>query len=100
MDYSREFVPVVNDAALTGHAVQAAQMVAAPGNVNSEAAKIGGSEDFARLLAHVPGNFIMMGNGDSAALHNPSYDFNDDVLPLGVEYFATLARQRLPVDQK
>jgi hippurate hydrolase len=100
VDYSREFVPVVNDAALTGHAVQAAQMVAAPGNVNSEAAKIGGSEDFARLLAHVPGNFIMMGNGDSAALHNPSYDFNDDVLPLGVEYFATLARQRLPVDQK
>ena len=100
VDYSREFVPVVNDAALTGHAVQAAQMVAAPGNVNSEAAKIGGSEDFARLLAHVPGNFIMMGNGDSAALHNPSYDFNDDVLLLGVEYFATLARQRLPVDQK
>jgi hippurate hydrolase len=100
VDYSREFVPVVNDAALTGHAVQAAQMVAAPGNVNSEAAKIGGSEDFARLLAHVPGNFIMMGNGDSAALHNSSYDFNDDVLPLGVEYFATLARQRLPVDQK
>lgn len=99
VDYTREFVPVVNDAALTSHAVQAAQTVAAPENVNAEAAKIGGSEDFARLLAHVPGNFIMMGNGDSAALHNASYDFNDAALPHGVKYFATLARQRLPVDQ-
>ncbi len=100
VDYTREFVPVVNDANLTAHAVQAAQSVAAaPEHVNAHAAKIGGSEDFARLLAHVPGNFIMLGNGDSAALHNPSYDFNDEILPLGVEYFGALARLRLPIEQ-
>lgn len=100
VDYTREFVPVINDADLTTHAVQAARSVAsAPEHVNAEAAKIGGSEDFARLLAHVPGNFIMLGNGASAALHNSSYDFNDEILPLGVEYFTTLARQRLPIEQ-
>jgi len=100
VDYTREFVPVINDADLTAHAVQAARSVAsAPEHVNAEAAKIGGSEDFARLLAHVPGNFIMMGNGDSAALHNSSYDFNDEIIPLGVEYFCALARQRLPIEQ-
>lgn len=99
VDYTREFVPVINDVDLTAHAVQAAQSVTAAERVNAKAAKIGGSEDFARLLAHVPGNFIMLGNGDSAALHNPSYDFNDEILPFGVEYFAALARQRLPADQ-
>ena len=58
---------------------------------------IGGSEDFARLLDHVPGNFMFLGNGDSAPLHNPAFDFNDDALLSGVDYFAQLARNRLPV---
>lgn len=99
VDYTREFVPVINDEALTSYALEAAKTVAvSPDHVNPDAAKIGGSEDFARLLAHVPGNFIMLGNGDSAALHNASYDFNDAALPFGVEYFAALARQRLPID--
>ena len=99
VSYTREFVPVVNDAALTAHAVEAARSAAsAPDAVSDDAARIGGSEDFARLLNHVPGNFMMIGNGDSAALHNASFDFNDEILPLGVEYFTSLARQRLSAD--
>ena len=95
--YSREFVPLINDTALTEAAVQAA--VAAAGDarlVEPHAARIGASEDFARLLAHVPGNFMFIGNGDSATLHNPAYDFNDAALPFGVGYFAKLAAGRLP----
>lgn len=98
--YSREFIPVINDEAATACAVSAAKAVAASeAHVNADASPIGASEDFAQLLAHVPGNYLMIGNGDTAALHNASYDFNDAALPFGVEYFVALARQRLPVDQ-
>ena len=97
VDYTREFIPVINDAALTAHAVAAATAVADDSSdVNADAPPIGASEDFARLLTHVPGNYMMIGNGDSAALHNAQYDFNDAALPFGVEYFAALARERLP----
>ena len=99
VDYSREFIPVINDVNMTGHAVQAALSIASSADhVNENAAPIGASEDFARLLAHVPGNYMMIGNGDSAALHNAGYDFNDAALPFGVEYFTALARYRLPCE--
>ena len=63
--------------------------------VNADEPAIGGSEDFALLLNHVPGNFTFIGNGDSAGLHNPSYDFNDEAIPHGVAYFVALAQARL-----
>ncbi len=57
-----------------------------------------GSEDFARFLAHVPGCFVFLGNGEeSAPLHNPTFDFNDAALPFGVAYHVALVRRRLPV---
>jgi hypothetical protein len=55
-----------------------------------------GSEDFARLLAHVPGNVAFVGNGPTATLHNPDYDFADAALPHIVAYFRALVRDRLP----
>ncbi|TPN80734.1 M20/M25/M40 family metallo-hydrolase, partial [Mesorhizobium sp. B1-1-5] len=54
-----------------------------------------GSEDFARFLAHVPGCFVFHGNGDTAPLHNPSYDFNDDGLLFGTNFHAAVVRRRL-----
>ncbi|WIX31387.1 amidohydrolase [Salinicola sp. JS01] len=54
-----------------------------------------GSEDFAFMLAERPGAYIWLGNGDSAALHNPAYDFNDALAPLGVAYWQALARALL-----
>lgn len=50
------------------------------------------SEDFAFMLEQVPGAFLFIGNGDTAALHNTSYDFNDLVIPYGVKYYVALAR--------
>lgn len=94
--YNREFVPTINDADLTNSAVEAAiQATGDEAQVNGQADRIGGSEDFARLLQHVPGNFMFVGNGDSAPLHNPSFDFNDEVLQHGVKYFTEVTRSRL-----
>jgi len=94
--YSREFVPTINDPALTPDVVAAAQGVAGDGTVNADCDRIGGSEDFAQLISKVPGNFLFIGNGDSASLHNPNYDFNDAALPYGVAYFAEVVMRRLP----
>ena len=54
-----------------------------------------GSEDFSYFLNKVPGCFAWIGNGNSASLHNPKYDFNDDVLSIGSSFLASLAEERL-----
>ena len=54
-----------------------------------------GSEDFAYFLKEVPGAFAWIGNGESASLHNPKYDFNDEILTTGASYLATLAEDFL-----
>ncbi|MEM7177767.1 MAG: M20 aminoacylase family protein [Pseudomonadota bacterium] len=95
VSYSNAFIPLINDAAMTENALAAAT-AATQGNVDGDMARMGASEDFARLLNHVPGNFMMIGNGPSLPLHNSGYDFNDAALPYGIRYFAELARQRLP----
>jgi hippurate hydrolase len=95
--YERVFVPLVNDAVATEAALAAARAALGETATHADAAPIAASEDFARLLAHVPGCFAFLGNGDSAPLHNPAYDFNDAALPHGVRFWAELVRQRLPV---
>jgi len=60
-----------------------------------------GSEDFSFMLEQVPGAYINIGNGDTVGsnpVHNPSYNFNDDALPLGSALFATLIERKLPRD--
>jgi len=93
--YTREFVPLINDAALTGEALEAAAQVSPATNPSCE--PMTGSEDFAQFLAQVPGCFLFIGNGaNSAPLHNPSYDFNDDALVHGARLHAAIARRRMP----
>jgi len=94
--YTREFVPLVNDAALVDEAFVAARSVLAHDAVGVAAEPMTGSEDFARFLAHVPGCFVFLGNGASAPLHNPSYDFNDEGLLHGARFHAAVVRRRLP----
>ncbi|EHH05874.1 amidohydrolase [Mesorhizobium amorphae CCNWGS0123] len=94
--YTREFVPLVNDATLVEEAFAAARSVLADNAVGVAAEPTTGSEDFARFLEHVPGCFVFLGNGDSAPLHNPSYDFNDEGLLHGARFHAAIARRRLP----
>ncbi|MER8430696.1 M20 aminoacylase family protein [Mesorhizobium caraganae] len=92
--YTREFVPLQNDAELVDEAFVAARRVLADVGVAAE--PMTGSEDFARFLDHVPGCFVFLGNGEaSAPLHNSSYDFNDDGLLHGTNFHAAIVRQRL-----
>jgi hippurate hydrolase len=95
LTYTRVFVPLINDAAATEHALAAARQVFGEAAVDGRAARIGGAEDFAQALRHAPGNFANIGNGDTAVCHSPYYDFNDDALMHGVRYFTALTRMRL-----
>ena len=93
--YTREFVPCINDEALTDEALAAAATVSRHTSANCE--PMTGSEDFAQFLAHVPGCFLFIGNGESSApLHHPGYDFNDEALLHGARLHAAIARRRLP----
>jgi hippurate hydrolase len=95
--YTREFVPLLNDAALVEEAFAAAHTIAPPENVTTAREPMTGSEDFARFLAHVPGCFVFVGNGtNSAPLHNPCYDFNDEGLLTGTKLHVAITRRRLP----
>lgn len=95
--YTREFVPLVNDAELTRHAVSAAARVFPPEAIRAAREPVTASEDFARFLDHVPGCFVYIGNGEaSMPLHNSSFDFNDAALPHGMGFHAAIVRERLP----
>lgn len=95
VNYTREFVPCINDAGLTAEALAAADTVSTKTSADCE--PMTASEDFAQFLAHVPGCFLFIGNGEaSAPLHHPGYDFNDKALLHGAQLNAAIARRRLP----
>ncbi len=54
-------------------------------------------EDFSEMLLERPGAYLFLGNGDSADLHNPSYEFNDEIIPIGCSWFVTMAESRMPL---
>ncbi|WP_298437671.1 amidohydrolase [uncultured Jannaschia sp.] len=94
--FEEEPYPVMeNHAPETDHAGNAARAVA--GAVNMEAPRTTGGEDFAYMLRACPGAYIQIGNGPSAGLHHPEYDFNDEIIPIGCSYWVELTEQRLPV---
>jgi hippurate hydrolase len=97
VSYTHEFSPTVNWVEQTAQALRAAEAVVGREQVDSAVAPMMISEDFGAFLEAVPGAFLFLGAGEDALpLHNSAYDFNDALLPLGAEYFATLARQLLP----
>ncbi|WP_370224051.1 M20 aminoacylase family protein [Pararhodobacter marinus] len=95
MDYVNGVLPTINAPEATGHAIAAAEAVA--GRVDTTLEPSMGGEDFSEMLAQRPGAFILLGNGDSADLHHPKYDFNDEAIPAGCSWFAALAEQRMPI---
>jgi hippurate hydrolase len=90
------YPPTVNHPAETEIALHAMRAVAGSHNVRDDLRPVMGAEDFSFVLREVPGAYIFVGNGDSAMLHNPGYDFNDDALAHGVAYWTELARIVLP----
>nr|WP_294528358.1 M20 aminoacylase family protein [uncultured Rhodopila sp.] len=96
LDFRLLFAPMVND---DGEAValsDAAAELVGEANVRRDAPPGMGSEDFSFMLEQVPGAHINVGNGDSAALHNHQYDFNDETIPYGVALYAAIAEKKLP----
>jgi hippurate hydrolase len=93
---TRAYPTTVNHPKETDIAVEAMRAVAGAENVNDNLKPVMGSEDFAFMLKRVPGAYIFIGNGDTAPVHHPAYDFNDDVIPYGVAYWSELARRVLP----
>jgi hippurate hydrolase len=95
--YRRICPPTVNHARETEFAVRAARGLVGDANVNENLEPLMGSEDFAFMLEERPGNIMLIGNGDSASVHDARYDFNDDAIPFGISYFKAIIERKLPL---
>ncbi len=94
VEYRRGYPTTVNHPAQTRFATDIARKVAGE-QVLSNMAPVMGAEDFSFMLEARPGAFIFVGNGDSAKLHHPAYDFNDAALPYGISYWLELVETAL-----
>ncbi|NBB48286.1 amidohydrolase [Rhizobium sp. CRIBSB] len=95
-EYERACPVTVNHPAETDFAARAAIDVVGADNVDTEVDPSMAGEDFAFMLQSRPGAYILIGNGETAGLHNPAYDFNDEAIAAGISYWVRLAEQRLP----
>ena len=95
LTYRRGYPVLINHVAQTDFAARVAADVAGPANVNADLPPIMGAEDFSYMLEARPGAYIFVGNGDSAGLHHPSYNFNDDAIVFGTSYWIKLAETTL-----
>ena len=98
--YERRYPATVNSAEETVQAARAAAAVVGETHVERNPTPEMTSEDFAFMLQAKPGCYVWLGAGaseDPPGLHNPHYDFNDNVLPIGASYWVTLAEQQLPL---
>jgi hippurate hydrolase len=95
LTYTPGYPILVNDERQTDFAVSVARDIAGGDKVRVGSPPVMGGEDFAYMLEERPGAFIWLGNGDSAALHHPAYDFNDEAIPVGTSYWVRLAETAL-----
>lgn len=94
VNYMRGYPVMVNHDVETEYAAKAAEKIAGS---CEEAPLIMGGEDFAFMLESRPGAYILVGNGDTAAVHHPKYNFNDDAIPAGCSWWVEMAESRMPV---
>jgi hippurate hydrolase len=92
--FRRGYPVTVNHVRQTETAMRIAREIAGEGNVH-ETPPMMGAEDFAYMLEARPGAFIFVGNGDSAGLHHPAYNFNDDAIVYGTSYWIRLVENML-----
>ena len=91
--YMRGYPVMVNHDEPTAFAAEVARAVSGD---CAEAPLVMGGEDFAFMLEERPGAYILVGNGDTAMVHHPAYDFNDAAIPAGVSWWVEMAERRLP----
>ncbi|MER8692764.1 M20 family metallopeptidase [Mesorhizobium opportunistum] len=95
VDYQANYPVTFNHAEETVFASDVAANVAGDAHVHRGIQPVMGGEDFSYMLEARPGAFIFIGNGDTAGLHNPAYDFNDEAIPHGMSYWVKLAETAL-----
>jgi hippurate hydrolase len=106
--FKRNYPPLVNHPEQTAFAVEAMKAVVGFDKVDTKVEPTMGAEDFAFMLQAKPGCYVFIGNGEGAhragghglgpcQLHNASYDFNDNLLPIGASYWVRLAEMSLPL---
>jgi len=95
LKYRRNYPVLVNHERQTEFAASVAKDIAGEGRVDTELPPMMGAEDFSFMLNERPGAFIWVGNGDSAGLHHPKYNFNDEAIPFGTSYWVKLVETAL-----
>lgn len=95
LEYERSYPVLVNHASETDIAARVAAEIVGEGNVSTDIPPVMGAEDFAYMVEARPGAFIFIGNGDSAGLHHPAYNFNDDAIVFGSSYWIRLVETQL-----
>ncbi|OWW21916.1 M20 aminoacylase family protein [Noviherbaspirillum denitrificans] len=104
--FKRNYPPLINHSKETAFAVEVMRSIVGPDKVDSQVEPTMGAEDFAFMLQEKAGCYVFIGNGEGAHrdsghglgpcnLHNPSYDFNDELLPIGASYWVKLAESWL-----
>ncbi|MBI3228730.1 MAG: amidohydrolase, partial [Burkholderiales bacterium] len=107
--FRRNYPPLINHAKETAFAVQVLQKMVGEAQVNAAVEPSMGAEDFAYFLQHKPGCYVFIGNGEGSHrdaghglgpcnLHNGSYDFNDELLPIGASYWVHLTQTALAAE--
>ena len=97
LDYQEGYPATVNDPDETDFAVQVAKEIAGENRVIADSGREMGAEDFSYMLEARPGCYLFIGQGDGPGVHNPIYDFNDEIAPVGASFFARLVERAQPV---
>ncbi len=93
-DFQRGYPATVNHATETRHAAEVARSVS--GKVSVDTPPLMGAEDFSYMLLERPGAYIFLGNGDTAMVHHPAYNFDDNAIPFGSSWYAGMVETRMP----
>ena len=92
--YHRGYPVTINSEVETDHAIAVAREVS--GKVDENTAPLMGAEDFSFMLNERPGAYIFLGNGDTAMVHHPAYNFDDNAIPFGSSWYAGMVEARMP----
>ena len=95
IDYKRNYPVTSNHKTETRYAIEAARRVGV--DCDEDVTPTMGGEDFSFMLNVRPGAYIFLGNGDSAKVHSPDYNFDDEAIPFGCSWFVEMVESRLPI---
>lgn len=94
VNYQRGYPVTMNTPENTRYAAAVAKAVS--GHVDDDTPPLMGAEDFSYMLNERPGAYIFLGNGDTAMVHHPAYNFDDNAIPFGSSWYAGMAESRMP----